>query len=198
MREQLIAMLKAAGIEVPEDATDEQLVEIANTTLQTANNEAEEAQSKAVEEEQARTEAEEKEKVQETNAANARVTAANAIVDLAVVQGKVPQAKRAEWLGKFKDNFTAANGAIQLLDPVLPIGSSKTGNLGKRNNELQDQNLDAANARAEFRSLVEVEESRLRGTMTAANSGRAHALAWGNIKRGNQEIYTRAYPAKKD
>ena len=190
MRDQLIAMLKAAGVEVPADITDEALIELANTTLQGATATAETATQQVAE-------AEAKVEAEKTNAANARTTAATAIVDLAIVQGKLPQAKREEQLGKFKDNFTAANGAIQLLDPILPIDGSRTRDMGKRNTEIQDENLDAANARQEFRSLVEQEEGRLRSTMTAANSGRIHDLAWGNIQRANKAVYDRAY-AKKE
>lgn len=197
MREQLIAMLTAAGIAVPEGATDEQLVELVKTGMTAAANTAEQAEAARVEADRAKSEAEAKAKAEGVAAANARQLAAGAIVDLAIVQGRVTKAKRADWLGQFNANFAAANSAIAALDPVLPVGPGRTGALGARNAALQDQGLAAANARMEFRGLVEVEEGRLRSTMQSATPGRVREIAWANVQRQHKEVFDRAYAAAK-
>jgi len=191
MRDLLIQMLQAASVEVPDNATDAQLVELADGRITAAN----QAQAEAV---QTAANATAQAEAHQTNAANARKSAAGAIVDLAIAQGKVPQAKRDEWLGKFETDFTAANSAIQVLDPILPLGGSKTGDLAKRNTDLQQQEAEAANARADFLVKVEEEKGRLGQTMTAANAQRVHEMAWGNVRRANADLYATAYPDKKE
>jgi len=191
MREKLIAMLRAASVEVPEGATDEQLLALVQQTVSTANQETEAEKQKAAE-------AVAKAESEKTNAANARKTAAGAIVDLAIVQGKVPQAKRDEWLGKFDANFTAANVAVSALDPVIPLGAARSAGVHTRQAGLDSADLDAANARREFLSLVAVEESRLSKALGAANSAaRSREMAWENIRRANAALYARAYPKKQ-
>jgi len=187
MREKLIAMLQAASVEVPEGATDEQLLALVQQTISSANEETEEEKQKAAE-------AVAKAEAEKENAANARKTAAGAIVDLAITQGRLPQAKRDEWLGKFETNFAAANSAIEVLDPIIPVNASRTGNLASRQKGINAEELDAANARKEFLCLVDQEQSRL-GTLMGANSrAKVRDMAWESVRRGNAGIYARAYP----
>lgn len=188
MREKLIAMLQAASVEVPENATDEQLVELVKTTLGAAV-------AAAATATQAGTEASAVAEAQKVNAANSRKIAAEAIVDLAILQGRVSLGKRPDVLKQFETNFAAANANILALDPVLPLCTSK--NLGSRQQGLDTANLDAANARKEFLSLVTQEEARLGSVLSASNSAaQAREMAWENIRRSNAALYARAYPAK--
>jgi hypothetical protein len=189
MREKLIAMLRAASVEVPEGATDEQLLALVQQTVSTANQETEAEKQKAAE-------AVAKAESEKTNAANARKTAAGAIVDLAIVQGKVPQAKRDEWLGKFDANFAAANVAVSALDPVIPLGAARSASVAGRQPKLDAAEMDAANARKEFLSLVDQEQTRLNG-IYGANSAKARDTAWDGVARANAALYARAYPKKQ-
>ena len=189
MREKLIAMLKAASVEVPEGATDEQLLALVQQTVSTANAETEAQKQKS-------TEATAVAEAEKTNAANARTAAAGAIVDLAIVQGRLPQAKREEWLGKFTANFAAANSAIAVLDPILPGGAARTSGLHGRQQGINAEELDAANARKEFLSLVDQEQSRLTGVLGANSAPRAREMAWEGVRRSSASLYARAYPKK--
>jgi len=186
MREKLIQMLQALGMEPPADATDDALLEMLQGKVTAAVATANEA-TQTAEEEKAKAESE------KTNAANARKLAAGALVDRAIVEGKLPKAKRDEMIGKFDANFAAANSALEVLQPVIPLGPARSAGVAARNANVQAQNLEAANARQEFKGKVEVEEHRLRGTMSAANGQRIHDLAWENVRRAHQDLYTKAY-----
>lgn len=187
MRENLIAMLRAASVEVPEGATDEQLLALVQQIVSTANQQTEAEKQKAAE-------ATAKAEAEKTNAANARHLAAGAILDLAIVQGRVPQAKRADYLGQFAANFQAANAAVAALEPVIPLGPARSSGVDVRQRNIDAASLDAANARREFRSLVEQEQARLTPVMAAANSAsRVRELAWEGIRRNQPALYARAY-----
>jgi len=188
-KEKILALLKKHGVELSNDATDEQLeqaldkmgidakkaVELANdrTTLEgSLNTEKETVTAKTGEIDTLN----KKVTKLETDFANERSARRDLLLDQALHEGRISPAEKPEWKGKLDADF--ANESVKLAKkaPVLKT-TTQTGNLGQRTAEfgnVRERQIKVA-------ELVNEEQRK--------NPGMSYDDAWNKVRRDNKALF---------
>lgn len=141
---------------LPDDATDEQIMEALKAAVEAMNGKGEEEEEAQAELAQANAQLQEtlnaerdQRKTAELALANAQQAHANALLDVALAEGRITPAQRSAWSARFSKNHAEAEAALANEDPGTGMHTkSITGNLGKASGTArgkQDQILSLCN-----------------------------------------------------
>ena len=188
MKKTIVDWLNALGFSLANDATDEQVGEQLKKVGEkvkgaaTLANEKDTATTQLETERQATKAAKDLVTSRDTELANVRGELSaerkahiDAVLDLAIKEGRITAAQRPEWAGKLEANFANDAAAIRKLTPAMHT-SSRTGKLGERKTEManvQDRSEQVTN-------LVNEEMKR---------NGGDYDRAFSTIRRTNATLF---------
>lgn len=151
MKKNIIDLLVALGVQMANDATDEQIEVGAKSALDKAKktttlaNEKDKADSDLVTERNAHAQTKSDLQARATELSTLRTELANerkahieSVLDIAVKDGRITVAQRPEWSGKLAANFANESEALKKVTPALKT-DAKTAGSGDRKLELANE-----------------------------------------------------------